>query len=68
MRLRTRRTVHELHDAAGALLAEVAVDDVEAWRLHPTARRGRPAGGRSRSSWRPASAPARNCWTRSRRC
>ncbi|GAA2661397.1 CYTH and CHAD domain-containing protein [Streptomyces lunalinharesii] len=35
VRLRTRRTVHELHDAAGALLAEVAVDDVEAWRLHP---------------------------------
>ncbi|AJC58382.1 CYTH and CHAD domain-containing protein [Streptomyces sp. 769] len=35
VRLRTRRTVHALEDAAGRPLAEVAVDDVRARRLHP---------------------------------
>ncbi|WP_274915722.1 CYTH and CHAD domain-containing protein [Streptomyces sp. WZ-12] len=35
VRLRTRRTAHVLRDAAGAPLAEVAVDDVRATRLHP---------------------------------
>ncbi|MEU5300581.1 CYTH and CHAD domain-containing protein [Streptomyces noursei] len=35
VRLRTRRTVHDLEDAAGRPLAEVAVDDVRARRLHP---------------------------------
>ncbi|MGG2463046.1 CHAD domain-containing protein [Streptomyces sp. RGM 3693] len=41
VRLRTRRTVHELRDAAGALLAEVAVDDVVAQRRHPKGAAGR---------------------------
>ncbi|MCK7626898.1 CYTH and CHAD domain-containing protein [Streptomyces sp. RS10V-4] len=45
VRLRTRRTVRELRDAAGRPLAEVAVDEVEARRLHPEG-----AGGRVR--WR----------------
>ncbi|WP_438487991.1 CYTH and CHAD domain-containing protein [Streptomyces sp. S186] len=35
VRLRTRRTVHDLRDAAGRPLAEVAVDEVRARRLHP---------------------------------
>ncbi|UJB42003.1 CYTH and CHAD domain-containing protein [Streptomyces sp. A1-5] len=35
VRLRTRRTVHALEDAAGRPLAEVAVDDVRARRLDP---------------------------------
>ncbi|MFJ5674883.1 CHAD domain-containing protein [Streptomyces sp. NPDC093097] len=35
VRLRTRRTAHLLRDAAGAPLAELAVDDVRARRLHP---------------------------------
>ncbi|MGD3107265.1 CHAD domain-containing protein [Streptomyces sp. YGL11-2] len=35
VRLRTRRTVRVLQDAAGAPLAEVAVDEVRARRLHP---------------------------------
>ncbi|GGU56586.1 CHAD domain-containing protein [Streptomyces albospinus] len=35
LRLRTRRTVRVLQDASGAPLAEVAVDEVRARRLHP---------------------------------
>ncbi|PJN38830.1 metal-binding protein [Streptomyces sp. CB02959] len=45
VRLRTRRTVHELRDADGALLAEVAVDDV-------AARRRYPEGAAGRAHWR----------------
>ncbi|MGV4923792.1 CYTH and CHAD domain-containing protein [Streptomyces sp. BHT-5-2] len=45
VRLRTRRTVHDLCDAAGRPLAEVAVDEVRARRLHPE-------GVRRKTRWR----------------
>ncbi|PNE42310.1 MULTISPECIES: CYTH and CHAD domain-containing protein [Streptomyces] len=45
VRLRTRRTVHALEDAAGHPLAEVAVDDVRARRL-------RPEGAARTARWR----------------
>ncbi|WP_079063905.1 CYTH and CHAD domain-containing protein [Streptomyces sp. NRRL F-4489] len=41
VRLRTRRTVRVLRNAEGRSLAEVAVDDVEARRLHPEGAVGR---------------------------
>lgn len=42
MRLRTERRIRRLHDADGALLAEVAVDRVDAQRLH---------GGDAATAW-----------------
>ncbi|MYT32185.1 MULTISPECIES: CYTH and CHAD domain-containing protein [unclassified Streptomyces] len=45
VRLRTRRTVHDLRDAAGRPLAEVAVDEVRARRLHPE-------GAKRKTRWR----------------
>ncbi|MCM2576023.1 CYTH and CHAD domain-containing protein [Streptomyces meridianus] len=42
MRLRTERRIRRLHDADGAVLADVAVDRVEAQRLH---------GGDSATTW-----------------
>jgi CHAD domain-containing protein len=54
VRLRTRRTVRVLQDAAGAPLAEVAVDAVRAQRAAPAGAGAAPAkrsGGPARARW-----------------
>ncbi|MGW3010784.1 CYTH and CHAD domain-containing protein [Streptomyces sp. NPDC001219] len=50
VRLRTRRTVRVLRDAAGAPLAEVAEDVVRAWRLDGAA--GKTGPGPAKARWR----------------
>ncbi|AOP45864.1 CYTH and CHAD domain-containing protein [Streptomyces lydicus] len=53
VRLRTRRTVRELRDAAGGPLAEVAVDEVWAWPAAETEQPGAAgAAGRTEARWR----------------
>ncbi|MEU8682647.1 CYTH and CHAD domain-containing protein [Streptomyces sp. NPDC048611] len=51
VRLRTRRTVRVLRDAAGAPLAEVAEDVVRAWRLDG-AEAGKTGPGPAKARWR----------------
>ncbi|MFE1175912.1 CHAD domain-containing protein [Streptomyces sp. NPDC058773] len=51
VRLRTRRTVRVLRDAAGAPVAEVAEDAVRAWRLDG-AEAGKAGPGPTKSRWR----------------
>ncbi|MFF8370740.1 CHAD domain-containing protein [Streptomyces lydicus] len=53
VRLRTRRTVRELRDAAGAPLAEVAVDEVWAWPAGEVEKPGAAGlAGRTEARWR----------------
>ncbi|MFI9353684.1 CYTH and CHAD domain-containing protein [Streptomyces lydicus] len=53
VRLRTRRTVRELRDAAGAPLAEVAVDEVWAWPAGEAEKPGAAGvAGRTEARWR----------------
>ncbi|WP_329177058.1 CYTH and CHAD domain-containing protein [Streptomyces decoyicus] len=51
VRLRTRRTVHLLKDAAGVPLAEVAVDEVRAQRAGEAARKAELPPGPAEARW-----------------
>lgn len=52
VRLRTRRTVRVLNDAAGAPLAEVAEDAVHAWPAAGAVAAGTADAGRAGARWR----------------